>query len=108
MLPVPISLATVALAGAALCLLITHQSRIDSIQNILRDVDWSTLIFFMSVFVLIGGLEKTGVLSAASGILAFILGQNILVGSILLMLLVGVLSSLVHQLFNSAAHIEYC
>lgn len=95
MLPVPISPATVALAGAALCLLITHQSRIDSIQNILRDVDWSTLIFFMSVFVLIGGLEKTGVLSAASGILAFILGRNILIGSILLMLLVGVLSSLI-------------
>lgn len=95
MLPVPLSPATVALAGAALCLLITHQSRIDSIHNILRDVDWSTLIFFMSVFVLIGGLEKTGVLSAASGILAFILGRNIVVGSILLMLLVGVLSSLV-------------
>ncbi len=95
MLPIPISPATVALAGAALCLLITHQSRIDSIQNILRDVDWSTLIFFMSVFVLIGGLEKTGVLSAASSILAFILGRNILVGSILLMLLVGVLSSLI-------------
>jgi Na+/H+ antiporter NhaD/arsenite permease-like protein len=59
-LPVPISPATVALAGAALCLLITHHSGIDSIQNILRDVDWSTLIFFMSVFVLDWGLEKPG------------------------------------------------
>jgi len=94
-LPVPISPATGALAGAALCLLITHHSRIDTIQNVLSDLDWSTLIFFMSVFVLIGSLEKTGVLNAASGILALILGRNIALGSILLLLLVGVLSSLV-------------
>lgn len=94
-LPVPISPATVALLGAALCLLLTHHSHIDSIQNILRDIDWSTLIFFMSIFVLIGGLEKTGVLSAASGILALLLGQNIALGSILLLLFVGVLSSLI-------------
>lgn len=94
-LPVPISPATVALTGAALCLLITHHSHIDTIQNILRDVDWSTLIFFMSVFVLIGSLEKTGVLSAASGLLALILGNNIILATILLMFLVGVLSSLV-------------
>ncbi|WP_204140943.1 SLC13 family permease [Halomicronema sp. CCY15110] len=94
-LPVPISPATGALTGAALCLLITHHSRIDTIQNILRDLDWSTLLFFMSVFVLIGSLEKTGVLSAASGVLALILGRNIALGSILLLLLVGGLSSLV-------------
>jgi Na+/H+ antiporter NhaD/arsenite permease-like protein len=94
-LPVPISPATVALTGAALCLLITHHSRIDTIQNILRDLDWSTLIFFMSVFVLIGSLEKTGVLSAASGVLALLLGRNIALGAMLLLLLVGVLSSLV-------------
>jgi len=94
-LPVPISPATVALAGAALCLLIVHQSGIDSIHNILRDVDWSTLIFFMSIFVLIGGLEKTGVLSSASGLLAIVLGRNLLLGSLLIMILVGVLSSLV-------------
>jgi Na+/H+ antiporter NhaD/arsenite permease-like protein len=94
-LPIPISPATVALAGAALCLLITHHSNIDSIQNILRDVDWSTLIFFMSVFVLIGGLEKTGVLSGASEMLAAILGRNIALGAVLLMFLVGFLSSLI-------------
>nr|WP_238718524.1 ArsB/NhaD family transporter [Petrachloros mirabilis] len=94
-LPVPLSPATVALTGAALCLLITHQSKIDSIHNILRDVDWSTLIFFMSVFVLIGGLEKTGVLSAASDFLSLMLGRNIALGTLLLMLFVGILSSVV-------------
>ncbi len=94
-LPVPISPATVALLGAALCLLLAQQSKIDSIQNILRDVDWSTLLFFMSIFVLIGGLQKTGVVSSASGVLAFLLGKNIALGSIVLLITVGLLSSVI-------------
>ncbi|MGJ3248093.1 MAG: SLC13 family permease [Elainellaceae cyanobacterium] len=93
--PIPISPATVALLGAVLCLLITHHSGIDSVQNIFRDIDWSTLIFFMSVFVLIGSLDKTGVLSRASGLLALALGRNVAIASILLLLLIGLLSSLI-------------
>jgi Na+/H+ antiporter NhaD/arsenite permease-like protein len=95
MLPVPISPATVALLGAALCLLLAHYSKVDSVNNILRDVDWSTLIFFMSIFVLIGGLQYTGVVSSASSLLALLLGKNIALGAILLLFFVGLLSSVV-------------
>lgn len=95
MLPVPISPATVALLGAALCLMLTHHSKIDSVHNILRDVDWSTLIFFMSIFVMIGALEKTGVIQSASAVLAFLLGRNIALGSILLLFFIGLLSSVI-------------
>ncbi|GAB4321388.1 MAG: ArsB/NhaD family transporter [Geminocystis sp.] len=94
-LAVPISPASVALLGATLALLLAHHSKIDTVHNILRDVDWSTLIFFMSIFVLIGSLEKTGVVSHLSGILALVLGKNIFVGSILLVFVVGILSSVV-------------
>jgi Na+/H+ antiporter NhaD/arsenite permease-like protein len=48
-LPVPISPALVALLGAALALLVAHKSKVDTVNNILRDLDWSTLIFFMSI-----------------------------------------------------------
>jgi Na+/H+ antiporter NhaD/arsenite permease-like protein len=94
-LPVPISPAAIALLGAALCLLLTHHSGIDTVQNILRDVDWSTLVFFMSVFVLIGGLQETGVISAASGLLGAIIGQNIALGALVLLVVTGLLSSLI-------------
>ncbi len=94
-LPVPVSPAAVALLGAALALLLAHHSKIDSVNNILRDVDWSTLLFFMSIFVLIGGLEKTGVIGSLSGLLAVILGKNIALGSIVLLLVVGIISSVV-------------
>nr|WP_173391272.1 ArsB/NhaD family transporter [Gloeocapsa sp. PCC 73106] len=93
--PVPISPAAVALLGATLALLLAHQSKIDTVSNILRDVDWSTLIFFMSVFVLIGGLEKTGVISSLSGVLSLIIGQNIFLGSLLLVFSIGLISNLV-------------
>jgi len=94
-LPVPVSPAAVALLGAALCLMLAHHSKIDTVNNILRDVDWSTLIFFMSIFVLIGGLQKTGVVSSASGLLAVILGKNVALGAIALLFAVGFLSSVV-------------
>ncbi|ARV57726.1 transporter [Nostocales cyanobacterium HT-58-2] len=94
-LPIPMSPASVALLGAALAMLLSHQSKIDSVNNILRDVDWSTLIFFMSIFVLIGGLEKTGVINSLSGVLAAILGKNIVLGSLSLLFFVGILSSVV-------------
>ncbi len=94
-MPVPISPAAVALLGAALAMLLAHHSQIDSVNNILRDLDWSTLLFFMSIFVLIGGLEKTGVIASISGILAVILGKNIFVGSLALLFFVGLISSVV-------------
>jgi Na+/H+ antiporter NhaD/arsenite permease-like protein len=94
-LPVPISPAAVALLGAGLAMLLAHHSKIDSLHNILRDLDWSTLLFFMSIFVLIGGLEKTGVIAGMSGILAAILGKNIFLGSLALLFFVGLMSSVV-------------
>lgn len=94
-LPVKISPAAVALLGAALSMLVSHQSKVDTVDNILRDVDWSTLIFFMSTFVLIGGLEKTGVIESFAGILATSIGTNMIFGSIVLVFVTGILSSLV-------------
>jgi Na+/H+ antiporter NhaD/arsenite permease-like protein len=94
-LTVPVSPAAVALLGAALAMLLAHHTKIDTVNNILRDVDWSTLIFFMSIFVLIGGLEKTGVLQGLSGVLATILGKNIALGSIVILFFVGLVSSVV-------------
>jgi Na+/H+ antiporter NhaD/arsenite permease-like protein len=94
-LPIPIDPASVALLGASLALLLAHQTKIDTVHNILRDVDWSTLIFFMSTFVLIGGLEKTGVTSQLAKLLAAAIGNNIAIGSLMLVFIVGILSSVI-------------
>jgi Na+/H+ antiporter NhaD/arsenite permease-like protein len=95
MLPVPVAPATVALFGAALALLLAHLTKLDRVERILSDLDWSTLIFFMSIFVLIGGLEKTGIVDRLSDILTLVLGKNITLGTIAIVFITGVISSLI-------------
>jgi Na+/H+ antiporter NhaD/arsenite permease-like protein len=94
-LPTPISPAAVALMGAGFALLLAHQSKISTVHDILQDIDWSTLIFFMSIFVLIGGLEKTGVIKGLSGAMGVLIGQNMVLGSIFVLFFVGLVSSVV-------------
>ncbi len=52
--------ATIALAGAALLLLITREDP----DEILHTVEWSTLFFFIGLFILVGGLEKVGIIES--------------------------------------------
>lgn len=57
--------ATVALAGATVMLLITRQS----VEDALRGIEWPTLLFFVGLFVMVGGLEETGTIKeVADGI----------------------------------------
>ncbi|MGS0765512.1 SLC13 family permease [Syntrophomonas curvata] len=50
--------ATVALAGTALLLLLTREDP----DEILHTVEWTTLFFFIGLFILVGGLEKVGII----------------------------------------------
>ena len=49
----------------------------------------------MSIFVLIGALNKTGVIGSLSLFLAIVLGKNIALGSILLLISMGFISSII-------------
>ncbi len=48
--------ATIALFGAAALMLYARSD----VEEVLRDVEWPTLLFFVGLFVLVGGLEVTG------------------------------------------------
>ena len=48
--------ATIALFGAAVLLLYARSD----VEEVLREVEWPTLLFFVGLFVLVGGLEVTG------------------------------------------------
>lgn len=52
--------ATIALAGAALLLLLTRENP----DEILQTVEWTTLFFFIGLFILVGGLEKVGIIES--------------------------------------------
>lgn len=50
--------AAIALTGASFLLLITREDP----EEILQTVEWATLFFFIGLFILVGGLEKVGII----------------------------------------------
>jgi Na+/H+ antiporter NhaD/arsenite permease-like protein len=59
--------------GAAAALLFLGGNRL---VPILEHVEWSTLLFFGSIFVVVGGLVKSGVIALLATMLASIIGNN--------------------------------
>lgn len=55
--------AVVALVGAGVMLLVTRAD----LGDVLAEVEWSTLVFFMGLFVMVAGLGHTGVIETAGG-----------------------------------------
>ena len=84
----------VALFGGFLMVIL--QSRDPS--TILRDIDWSTILFLGSLFVMINGLENIGIIEILSQILSNLLGKSPVSATIILMWLSGIISSLVDNI----------
>lgn len=54
--------ATIALFGAAVLLIISKED----VHHVLRELEWSTLFFFMGLFIIVGGVVKVGLISKLS------------------------------------------
>lgn len=67
---------TVAFIGTFIAI-ITLITSGKNIGKVLRGVDWKTLAFFIGLFVVVGGLEQTGVLTAIAGVIEKICGGNV-------------------------------
>jgi Na+/H+ antiporter NhaD/arsenite permease-like protein len=57
--------ATIALFGAAVLMLYAKSD----VEEVLREIEWPTLLFFVGLFVLVGGLEATGFVGRIAGLL---------------------------------------
>jgi len=94
-LPNPIAPPAVAIVGSTLVLLIAYWTGLDDVGEILRDVDWESLLFFVFIFVLVGALEKTGVIEALGSAMGTVFGAHVTIASILLLFAIGFLSSVI-------------
>jgi Na+/H+ antiporter NhaD/arsenite permease-like protein len=65
--------ATVAFLGASLLLLISGINP----EEVLLEVEWTTIFFFASLFVLVGGLEKVGVIDLLASKLLTVTNGNL-------------------------------
>lgn len=55
--------ATVALLGATLLLLLARKNTDHDLEHVFHKVEWVALLFFVGLFILVGGLIETGVIS---------------------------------------------
>lgn len=80
--------AVTALVGATALLLWVEPD----VEKMLRVVDWTALVFFMALFMLVGAVQETGVLSVVAAAIGALVGQSLALGIVVLVLGVGVLS----------------
>ena len=81
--------ATIALFGAGVLLLI---SRID-VEEVLLEVEWPTIFFFMGLFVMVGALEKVGVLEVLASGLIELTGGNLMITALLILWVAAIASA---------------
>ena len=67
---------TVATIGIGIAILTLITSGKNAIE-LLKKVDYETLLFFIGLFIVVGGLEQTGILELIAGFIAKISGDNV-------------------------------
>ncbi|NOV04697.1 SLC13 family permease [Paenibacillus planticolens] len=82
--------ATVALTGAFILLLLTGEH---AMENALSKVEWTTIFFFVGLFVLVSGLVETGIISKLAAQAIELTGGNPIATSMLILWLSAIASA---------------
>jgi len=93
--------ASVALLGAMLLLIAGRQHP----HEALREVEWPTIFFFFGLFMVVGGVEETGLLERIGERLADTSGGDLTAATLLILGPSALLSSIVNQIPYTAAMI---
>ncbi|MBP0595093.1 citrate transporter [Paraburkholderia sp. LEh10] len=104
-LPTRIVPPVVALIASALALLVGYAARIEPTENVLRDVDWKTLLFLACIFCLVQAMTGTGLLQLMSLKLYQLFGTRLSLVALAMIAGIGVLSSLLANVPVAAASI---
>lgn len=73
--------ATVALTAAGVMLLIGGQDA----EDVILGVEWSTILFFIGLFVVVGGLNSTGVIAMLANGMLNLVGDNEMLAIVLIL-----------------------
>ena len=91
--------AMVALLGAGLMVLVSRTTA----RQYLEEVEWPTLVFFMALFVLVGGLVQVGVIAALGQAAVDTIGDRYLLAATVLIFGSAVLGAFVDNIPYTAA-----
>ncbi len=92
-------LSIAAMTGAVILLII---SRVH-IGEMLEEVEWPTLVFFMMIFIIVGAAEKTGLMPAIAESVWQLSGGDITLAVIIVVWVTGSMSAIVNNIPFTAA-----
>jgi Na+/H+ antiporter NhaD/arsenite permease-like protein len=88
-----------ALIGATALLLWIRPN----IEEMIEAVDWTTLVFFMTLFIVVGAIQEVGLISVIAGWIGNMVGDNLLLAMIAITWLSAVLSMVIANIPFTAA-----
>ena len=80
-----------ALAGATILLIWLNPD----IHKMIKAVDWTTLVFFMALFMLVGSIQEVGLISSIATWMTGLVKDNLILGIFLIVFGVGTLSTVI-------------
>jgi Na+/H+ antiporter NhaD/arsenite permease-like protein len=86
-----LDLAVTAIAGAVILLIWLKPD----VHGMIKAVDWTTLVFFMALFVVVGAIQEVGLLSITADIMARLIGENLALGIFVIVFGVGTVSTVI-------------
>jgi Na+/H+ antiporter NhaD/arsenite permease-like protein len=95
----------VAMIASALALLVGFAARVEPTDNVLRDVDWKTLLFLGSIFCLVQAVAKTGLLPLLALKLYALFGTQLTLVALTMIGGIGLLSAVLANVPVAAASI---
>jgi Na+/H+ antiporter NhaD/arsenite permease-like protein len=91
--------AVVAILGSTALLLWVRPD----VGEMLREVDWTTLVFFMSLFMMVGGIQEVGLIQLIAGFVKRMAGDSPLLAVLLITWVSAVASAIVANIPFTAA-----
>ncbi|MTI71154.1 MAG: ArsB/NhaD family transporter [Firmicutes bacterium] len=86
--------ATIALIGASILLVI---SKLDP-EEILFEIEWTTIFFFAGLFVLVGGLEKVGIIDSIAEHLVLLTKGNLMLTALIVLWVSAIASAFIDNI----------
>jgi Na+/H+ antiporter NhaD/arsenite permease-like protein len=96
---------SVAIIAASLSLLVIYCTQVEPLVQVIKDVDWNTLIFISCMFLMVEAFTRTGILYSLSRNMSIWFGTNLLLVAMLMLFGVGIVSSLLANIPVVAAMI---
>jgi len=101
--PLHLEPATIALTGAAVLMLLDNwkhrgAKQADNVHSTFADVEWTTIFFFIGLFVVVHAVETSGLLALAAGKLVTLTGGNLAMAGAIILWVSAVLSALLDNI----------